>query len=68
MPNSLYNQIFSQEQMNRLFQDAQNLKNSFKGNPRDEVQRLLNEGIMAQDDFNRLFPLAQQIAAMMPKR
>lgn len=68
MHSPVYNQIFSQEQMNRLVQDAQNLKNSFKGNPRDEVQRLLNEGIMAQDEFNRLFPLAQQIAAMMPKR
>ena len=50
---------------NPLYND---FKNQFKGNAQQEVQRLLNEGIMSQNDFNRLMPIAQQIAAMMPKR
>ena len=55
--------------MNPLFNSfgnqAQQLKNSFKGNPRDEVQKLLNSGQMSQSDFNKLSQMAQQIMQSM---
>lgn len=68
MANSLFNQFKPIGDLNALMKEAQNFKNNFKGNPKEEVQRLLNEGIMSQADFNRLMPVAQQIASMMPKR
>lgn len=63
MPNNLYNSfgntnnIFAQ-----LAQQAKEFRKSFQGNPREEVERLLNTGVMSQADFNRLSQMAQQIA------
>ena len=69
MPNPLFNQYGSQtNDVNNIIKEAQNFRNSFRGNAREEVQKLLNSGQMSQADFNRLMPIAQQIAAMMPKR
>lgn len=68
MGNPLFNQFAPQNQIQNIIQEAQNFKNQFKGNPKEEVQRLLNQGVMSQNDFNRLMPIAQQISAMMPKR
>jgi hypothetical protein len=69
MPNPLFNQYGSQpNDVNNIIREAQNFRNSFRGNAREEVQKLLNSGQMSQSDFNRLMPIAQQIAAMMPKR
>lgn len=68
MANPLFNQFAPQDDIQNIIKEAQNFKNNFKGNPKNEVQRLLNEGIMSQQDFNRLMPIAQRIASMMPKR
>ena len=68
MGNPIFNQFAQQNQVQNIIQEAQNFKNQFKGNPKEEVQRLLNQGVMSQNDFNRLMPIAQQISAMMPKR
>lgn len=68
MANPLYNQFSPNNNVDNIIRQAQNLKSQFQGNPKDEVQRLLNQGIMTQADFNRLMPIAQQIAALMPKR
>lgn len=68
MANSLFNQFKPTGDLNALMKEAQNFKNNFKGNPKEEVQRLLNEGVMSQADFNRLMPIAQQIASMMPRK
>ena len=67
MPNPLFNQFNNQNQINNIIKEAQNFRNSFKGNAKDEVQKMLNNGTMSQADFNRLMPIAQQIASMMPK-
>ena len=68
MANPLFNQFNQNNQINNIIREAQNLKNSFKGNPKEEVQRLLNNGQMSQADFNRLMPMAQQISSMMPRK
>jgi hypothetical protein len=49
----------------QIMADALRLKNSFKGNPKDEVQRLLNSGAMSQQQFNEYSQIAQQIVQMM---
>lgn len=68
MANPIYNEFNNQNDIANLIQEAQNFKNNFKGNAQAEVQRLLDNGTMSQAQFNQLMPIAQQIAAMMPKR
>ena len=68
MANNLYNAMNAQTPNNpyaQIIQQAKELKNSFKGNPRDEVQKLLNSGQMSQADFNRYSQIAQQVMQIM---
>ena len=68
MPNPLYNSMSNQNNhFMQIIQEAQNLKNTFKGNPREEVQKLLNSGEMSQADFNRYSQIAQQVMQFMGK-
>lgn len=66
MPNPIYNSMANQNNpFMQIMREAQNLKNTFKGNPREEVQRLLNSGELSQADFNRYSQIAQQVMQMM---
>lgn len=68
MSNPIYNSMVNQNNPYiQIMQEAQNLKNTFKGNPREEVQRLLNSGELSQADFNRYSKIAQQVIQMMGK-
>lgn len=70
MANSLFTQFGNQPPNNWLMQimaQAQDLQKTFEGNPREEVERLLNSGQMSQDQFNKFAQMANQIRAMMPK-
>ena len=70
MANSLFTQFGNQQPNNGLMQimaQAQDLQKTFDGNPREEVERLLNSGQMSQDQFNKFAQMANQIRAMMPK-
>ena len=68
MPNPIYNSMSNQNNpFMQIMQEAQNLKNTFKGNPREEVQRLLNSGELSQADFNRYSQIAQQVVQFMGK-
>ena len=68
MSNPIYNSMANQNNpFMQIIQEAQNLKNTFKGNPREEVQRLLNSGELSQADFNRYSQIAQQVIQMMGK-
>lgn len=51
--------------MAQLVRDAKNFRKSFTGNPRDEVQRLLNSGQMSQQQFNQFSQIAQQVVQAM---
>lgn len=50
-----------QNMMNQLNQ----FRNTFKGDPKQQVQQLLNSGRMTQDQFNKLKQMADQIQGMM---
>ena len=68
MPNPIYNSMANQNNpFMQIIQEAQNLKNTFNGNPREEVQKLLNSGAMSQSDFNRYSKIAQQVMQFMGK-
>lgn len=66
MSNPLYNPMNNQQNpFAQIIRQARDFKNQFTGNPRDEVQRLLNTGAMSQKTFNDLSQIAQQIVQFM---
>lgn len=50
-----------------IIKQAREMQKTFKGNPRDEVQKLLNSGAMSQQTFNELSQQAKQIVQFMGK-
>ena len=66
MSNPLYNAMGNQSNpMADLIRQAKQFKNQFNGNPRQEVERLLQTGQMSQSDFNRFSQIAQQVVQAM---
>ena len=66
MANSLFNQFGVQNNpLEQLAQQAKEFRKQFSGNPRQEVERLLQTGAMSQQDFNRYSQIAQQVAQFM---
>lgn len=66
MANPLYNAMGIQSNpMTDLIRQAKQFKNQFNGNPRQEVERLLQTGQMSQSDFNRFSQIAQQVVQAM---
>ena len=64
--NSLYNQFGNQNNpLEQLAQQAREFRKQFTGNPRQEVERLLQTGAMPQADFNRFSQIAQQVVRIM---
>lgn len=71
MTNHLFNASGNNNMPNPftdIIRQAQELQKTFKGNPRDEVQKLLNSGKMSQETFNQLSQQAQQIMQFMGKK
>jgi hypothetical protein len=65
MANPLFNGMGQMNPINNIIQQAQELKRTFTGNPRDEVQKLLNSGKMSQQQFNFYSQIAQQVVQAM---
>ena len=66
MANRLFNSIGNQNNpMANLVEQAKQFRNNFQGNPKAEVERLLQTGQMSQEQFNRLSQMAQQIFPMI---
>ena len=66
MANSLFNQFGRQNNpLEQLAQQARDFRKQISGNPRQEVERLLQTGAMSQSDFNRYSQIAQQVAQFM---
>jgi hypothetical protein len=51
-----------------IAQQARQFRDTFKGNPQQEVQRLLNSGQMTQEQFNSYAQIAQQVASFMSNK
>ena len=66
MANRLYNQFGRQNNpLEQLAQQAREFQKQFTGNPRQEVERLLQSGQMSQSQFNQYSQIAQQVAQFM---
>lgn len=60
--NNLYQSMFPQ---NNIMQQVQQLKNSFRGDPNQQIQQMLNSGRVSQAQYNAAVQKAQQIMRML---
>lgn len=66
MSNPLFNNLGNNvNPMVDLIRQAKEFRKTFKGSPKDEVQRLLNTGAMSQQQFNQYSQIAQQVVQAM---
>lgn len=69
MGNPLFNQFNNQN--NGIFDivnQIQDFQRMFKGNPKQEVERLLSTGQMSQQQFNQFAQIANQIKPFLPNK
>lgn len=70
MPNPLFkdfgaNQVINDGGLSEFINQVNHFRNSFNGNPREEVQKLLDSGQMSQDQFNRFAKIANQLSSLI---
>lgn len=51
--------------MNGLIQRFQQFQQMFKGDPRQQIQQMLNSGKISQQQYNNAVQMAQQLQRMM---
>lgn len=71
MANPLFNALGGNNMPNpfsEIIRQAEEMQKTFQGNPREEVQKLLNSGAMSQSQFNALSQQARQIMQFMGKK
>lgn len=54
--------------MNMLMQRLQQFRNMFTGDPRQQIQQLMNSGKVSQETYNQAYQQAQQIQRMLGGR
>lgn len=65
MANQLYEELKNVMPQNNLMQRFQQFKQSFHGDPRQQVQQLLNSGKVSQEQYNKAVQMAQQLQKML---
>lgn len=66
--NPLFNELNKTSGFNpaQMMQSIAEFRRNFKGDPKQQVQQLLNSGAMTQAQFNQLSQQAQQIMQLLP--
>ena len=70
MANQLFNMLGGQQSVNpmtNLVNQLNQFRQSFSGDPKQQVQQLLNSGRMSQSQYNQLSQMATQIQNMLTK-
>ena len=74
MANQLFNILGNNSNLPTPFNNMQEMmgklnqfRQSFQGDPKQQVQQLLNSGRMSQNQYNQLSQLATQIQNMLTK-
>ena len=49
----------------QMMQRFQQFRQSFQGDPRQQVQQMLNSGQVSQEKYNQAYQMAQQFQKMM---
>lgn len=74
MSNSLFHTLSGNSKlpgpfgnMQEMMQKLNQFRQSFQGDPKQQVQELLNSGKMSQSQYNQLSQMATQIQKMLAK-
>lgn len=62
MSNPLFDQYGRQ---NNVLQQFNQFRNSFRGDPKAQVQQLLNSGRITQEQYNQAVKMAQNLQRML---
>ena len=63
MPNPYFNSLNNQQNgIDQMLNEINNFRNNFKGDPRAEVEKMLNSGQLSQAQFNQYAQIANQFA------
>lgn len=65
MSNPLYTQFQQQNGMTQMIQRFNQFRQNFRGDPRQQVQNLLNSGRVSQAQYNQAVQMAQQLQRLM---
>lgn len=65
MSNPIYNLLNGQQ--NNLLAQFQQFKQSFKGDPNQTINQMLQSGKVTQEQVNRATQIANQMKGMLPK-
>ena len=75
MANSLFKMLGGNSNLPSPFNNMQDIigklnqfRQSFQGDPKEQVQQLLNSGKMSQSQYNQLSQMATQIQNMLVKK
>ncbi len=49
----------------QMMQRFQQFRQSFQGDPRQQIQQMMNSGKVSQSDYNNAYQMAQQFQRMM---
>lgn len=65
MPNALFNALGNNNNpFVNIIQQVKQMQQTFNGNPKAEVERLIKSGAMTQEQFNEYSQTANQIMQM----
>ena len=67
MSNPLFGMMQSQFPMNGIMQKFQQFSQMFRGDPKQQVQQLLNSGRVSQAQYNQAVQMANQLQKMLGK-
>lgn len=68
MSNPLFGTVGQQmPQMNGMMQRFQQFRQMFHGDPRQQIQQLMNSGRVNQQQYNQAVQMAQQMQKMLGK-
>lgn len=65
MSNPLFGMMQNQFPMNGMMQKFQKFSQMFRGDPKQQVQQLLNSGRVSQAQYNQAVQMANQLKQMM---
>jgi len=68
MSNPLFNLLGGQNPIQAIMSRFQQFQQSFHGDPRQQVQQLLNSGRVNQQQYNQAVQMAQQLQRMIGGR
>jgi len=59
------NPLYGQMNQNNIMQRFQQFQQMFRGDPRQQIQQMLNSGKISQGQYNQAVQMAQQLQRMI---